>query len=222
MPRNKHPEETINRILDVSLKLFMEKGYENTSIQNIIDNLGGLSKGAIYHHFKSKEDIAMAVVHRMYEGHTARSSNIHLNEKGKTGLEKLRNLFRTSLNSSVQMEIFQTAPNLLSNSKMLAFQMQAIINETVPKYVKPIIQQGIEDGSIKTDHPQELAEVISLLTSIWLNPMIFYSEPQDMLHRFQFFQQLLQGVGLELELLDSDITNSFLELSRIYTEKRGL
>ena len=54
MARNKHPEETVNRILEVSLRLFLEKGYEYTSIRDIIDGLGNLSKGAIYHHFKSK------------------------------------------------------------------------------------------------------------------------------------------------------------------------
>ncbi len=61
MSRNKYPEETVNLIIDVSLKLFLEKGYENTSVQDIINGLGGLSKGAIYHHFKSKEDILAAV-----------------------------------------------------------------------------------------------------------------------------------------------------------------
>ena len=53
MARNKHPEETVNLILDVALALFFEKGYDNTSIQDIIDGLGGLTKGAVYHHFKS-------------------------------------------------------------------------------------------------------------------------------------------------------------------------
>ena len=37
--RNKHPEETIQRILDIAFRLFMEKGYEHTSIQDIIDHL---------------------------------------------------------------------------------------------------------------------------------------------------------------------------------------
>ena len=41
MARNKHPEETVNLILDVAFRLFMEKGYEHTSIQDIIDNLDG-------------------------------------------------------------------------------------------------------------------------------------------------------------------------------------
>ena len=40
MARNKNPEETVNKILDVSYRLFMEKGYEYTSIQEIIDQLG--------------------------------------------------------------------------------------------------------------------------------------------------------------------------------------
>ena len=57
MARNKYPEETVTLILDTAQKLFLEKGYEHTTIQDIIDNLGGLTKGAIYHHFTSKESL---------------------------------------------------------------------------------------------------------------------------------------------------------------------
>ena len=49
MARNKHPEETVGRILDVASRLFLEKGYEHTSIQDIINNLGGLSKLSLIH-----------------------------------------------------------------------------------------------------------------------------------------------------------------------------
>lgn len=44
MSRNKYPEETVNLILDVSQRLFIEKGYDNTTIQDIIDELGGLTR----------------------------------------------------------------------------------------------------------------------------------------------------------------------------------
>lgn len=47
MARNKYPEETYELILDVSTRLFFEKGYEKTSLQDIINKLGGLTKGAI-------------------------------------------------------------------------------------------------------------------------------------------------------------------------------
>lgn len=53
MARNAHPEVTRTRILDAAQRLFMAQGYEHTSIQDIVDELGDLSKGAIYHHFKS-------------------------------------------------------------------------------------------------------------------------------------------------------------------------
>ena len=51
MARNKYPEQTVEKILEVSLKLFSEKGYEKTTMQDIVNALG-MSKGAIYHHFK--------------------------------------------------------------------------------------------------------------------------------------------------------------------------
>ena len=66
MARNKHPEETVAKILDVSMRLFTEQGYEHTTIQDIVDALG-MSKGAIYHHFKSKEDILDRINDRYYE-----------------------------------------------------------------------------------------------------------------------------------------------------------
>ncbi len=54
MARNAHPEVTRQRILDAAKKLFAQKGYERTTIQDILDELEDLSKGAIYHHFKNK------------------------------------------------------------------------------------------------------------------------------------------------------------------------
>ena len=45
-------EQARSLILDVSTRLFVEKGYEKTSIQDIVRELDGLSKGAVYHHFE--------------------------------------------------------------------------------------------------------------------------------------------------------------------------
>ena len=64
MARNKYPEETVKLILDTATKMFSEKGYDNTSLQDII-NATKLSKGAIYHHFGSKEEILQAVFRRI-------------------------------------------------------------------------------------------------------------------------------------------------------------
>ena len=54
MARNKYPEETKKLIIEKATELFLLNGYENTTVQDIIDHLGGLTKGAVYHHFSSK------------------------------------------------------------------------------------------------------------------------------------------------------------------------
>ena len=62
MARNRNSHETRKKILEVSKNLFLEKGFDNTSIQDIIDGLGGLTKGVIYHHFESKYDILQTII----------------------------------------------------------------------------------------------------------------------------------------------------------------
>ena len=49
MARNKYPEVTVEKILDVSQRLFLEKGYDNTTIQDIVDHLDGLTTVSYTH-----------------------------------------------------------------------------------------------------------------------------------------------------------------------------
>ena len=98
MARNKYPEETVARILDAAQRLFLEKGYDQTTIQEIVDHLGGLSKVAVYHHFKYKEDILDAVCDRMFLQNNpfeAVRRRTDLN-----GLQKLREAIRLNLADS--------------------------------------------------------------------------------------------------------------------------
>ena len=92
MARNKYPEETVEKILTAARRLFLEKGYEQTTIQDIVDQLGGLTKGAIYHHFKSKEDIMDALGNRMFADHNPFEAV--RNRRDLTGLEKMREVVR--------------------------------------------------------------------------------------------------------------------------------
>lgn len=172
MARNKHPEETVSLILDVAGRLFLEKGYEYTSIQDIIDNLGGLSKGAIYHHFRSKEDILIAVTDRMTE-ESNRMLAVIRDTPDLNGKEKLRAIFRESIFRPVQEDMFSTAPNLGNNPRLLYSIFSETMMVAAPDYIQPIIEQGIADGSIQTEYPKELAELIIMAANIWMNPMIF-------------------------------------------------
>ena len=217
MARNKHPEETINLILEVAFRLFMEKGYEHTSIQDIIDHLGGLSKGAIYHHFKSKEDILVAVTDRM----TAESNQMLAAIRDRsdlTGREKLKTIFKESISRPVQNDIFTVAPDFHNNPKLLFSLLHETIEEAAPNYILPIIKQGISDGSIQTDYPEQLAELILLTAHVWLNPMIFDSSEEESHRKFMVFSQMLKGLGLDV--VDDEILERLQELTAIYQKSK--
>lgn len=217
MARNAHPEQTINLILDVAYRLFMEKGYEYTSIQDIIDQLGGLSKGAIYHHFKSKEEILETVIDRM----TGESNRMlaHIRDCADlNGKEKLKTIFKESINRSVQDEIFTVAPNFHNNSKLLLSLLYETMEEAAPQYILPIINQGIADGSIKTEYPKQLAELILFVANIWMNPMIFECSWEESFGKFAVFKQMLLGFGLDI--IDDELLQRLQELSSIYQRNK--
>lgn len=217
MSRNKHPEETVQLILDVAFRLFMEKGYEQTSIQDIIGHLGGLSKGAIYHHFKSKEDILSAVIDRM----TAESNQLLADIRDRfdlTGREKLKTIFRESISRPVQNDIFTVAPDFHKNPKLLFSLLHDTIEEVAPNYILPIIRQGMADGSIETEYPEQLAELILLVANVWMNPMIFDSSREESYRKFMVFDRMMQGLGLDI--VDEGMLERLQELTAIYQRNK--
>ena len=217
MARNKYPEETVSLILDVAGRLFMEKGYEHTSIQDIIDNLGGLSKGAIYHHFKSKEEMLNAVTDRIMEESNRKLTGIQ-ERKDLNGIEKLRTLFKSSLCRPAQDEMFQVAPGFYNNPRLLASLLYETIELTAPEYIQPIIEEGIADGSIVAEHPKQLAELVSLVANVWINPMIFDSSEEETYHKFLVLDRMLKGMGLDI--VDEEMIARMRELTVIYQERK--
>ncbi len=217
MARNKYPEETVNLIVDVAARLFMEKGYEHTSIQDIIDHLGGLSKGAIYHHFKSKEEILYAVTDKI----TAQSNQMLVIIRDRTdlnGKEKLKTMFRESLNRSALDDIYTIVPNFYNNPRLLASILHETIEVSAPDYIQPIIEQGVADGSISTQHPKQLAELISLMANLWMNPMVFDDSEEETYHKFMVFDQALKGLGLDI--VDEEMMSRMQELTTIYQKSK--
>lgn len=195
MARNKHPEETVSRILDTAQKLFFEKGYEKTTIQDIINKLGNLSKGAIYHHFGSKEEIVDAVINRIFEGQVSTVEEL-INEKGTTGLEKLQKLFMLLLNNPDQERVLRAIPDIMNNPKVFTMQMMESMDHVAPQILEPIIRQGVEDGTIETEYPKELAQVLVILCNIWMNPIVFKMEEDELQRKFLFLKDMLDKMGI--------------------------
>lgn len=217
MARNKYPEETQRLILETASRLFMEKGYERTSIQDIIDNLGGLSKGAIYHHFRSKEDILVAVTNRMAEHSNKLLFEIQT-RTDMSGKEKLKKLLTDSVNRPVHDSIFAAAPNIGSSPALVSSILMSTVEYTTPEYVLPIIKQGIGDGSIKCEYPEELAELIMLVGNVWLNSMIFQDTPEKVYRKCVIYDTMLRAFGLDI--LDEEVIKRLQSLAELYLRNK--
>ena len=194
MARNKHPEETVNLILSVAFRLFMEKGYEHTSIQDIIDNLGGLSKGAIYHHFKSKEEIMDALTRKMFF-----EKNPFEQVKKQTdlnGLQKMKLAIALNQSDKDAIDLSLQAIPILKNPRILAGMIESNRQQLSPCWLE-LLMEGIADGSIHTEYAKELSELIPLF-DLWLTPSVYPATAEELHHKFLFIKELLNKMGLPL------------------------
>ena len=192
MARNKYPEETVEKILTAARRLFLEKGYEHTTIQDIVDQLGGLTKGAVYHHFKSKEEIMDAITEKMFW-----DDNPFEKVRGRAdlnGLEKMKEVVRLTQEPDWSSLSRQSMP-LLKNPRLLA---KAI--EDNPAIVTPLwlelIEEGMADGSIRTEYPREAAELLTLLDTLWMAPTIFPATRDSLLHKFRCAGEIFANLGV--------------------------
>lgn len=201
-------ENTRNKIINVACELFLTKGYEETRISDIINKLDGLTKGAIYHYFESKEDIFNSVVNEIGNKNIQIFDGIK-QDKSLSGVEKLIKIVKSSFGNENMETITYISPNLLDNPKLLSAFIIEIRDITIPQYIQPIINEGIADGSIKTKYPNETSEMIAVLLNLWLNPLIFQSEQIKISNKMKIINMMLEKFGMKLfdEELISKIEN---------------
>lgn len=198
MSRNKYPEETRKLIIDKSTELFLQNGYENTTIQDIINNLGGLTKGAVYHHFSSKNEILLAVISNIYsDNHLLADWEKVIKNTELNGKEKIKKMFTMSLTDPDEIKFASMKVDYKKSPELLADYLNRTVNYLAPCFLEPVIIEGIKDGSIKTDFPKQLAEVMMMLANLWLNPVVFPCEHNELKIKFLFLCDLADKLGLD-------------------------
>lgn len=199
MARNKYPEETVALILDTAQRLFIEKGYEHTTIQDIIDNLGGLTKGAVYHHFSSKEDILKAVTARLFHDNSLSGKWSKIAEDASlNGAQKLKSMLYEALVDEQEQKFRSMGIHLQNMPHMLSDLLLRSVNDIAPNAIKPVLEEGIRDGSIKVPFAKELSEVVSLLANVWLNPLVFPMSDKDIENKWQVILGLMALLGVDV------------------------
>jgi hypothetical protein len=157
----KDPEIRRAEIMDASMLLFMEKGYANTTTQDIVDKVN-ISRGLLYYHFKNKEDILYCLVER-YSEKLLRDIHVIVNDDEKTAIEKIRAFIDATIistdNVSAEGTELQKTVDLKENRYMLDKLSHKLI-EKLTIYFEGIINQGISEKVFSVKYPSETAEFL--------------------------------------------------------------
>ena len=189
MGRNKYPEETVAKILDAALELFCAQGYEGTSIQDIVDRLDGMTKGAVYHHFKSKEEI----YHYVVEDHV-KDINEKLQKAADSALPPDRKL------KLYILARFNVIDNLVRQNKYIRYdfifnnlrveQLRKGIDMKERQLLTRILQNGKEQGLFNINNPSSFAKTLLIMFKSLEQPFIIIG------HRKRNYQSLREYVDL--------------------------
>jgi len=200
MPRNKYPEETRKKILDAGFRTFQERGYESSTILDIVNNMNGLTRGAFYHHFKSKEEVLSAICERYFFANNPFEAV--RDKKNLNGLEKIQLAMKINLtshlNTTSDFDFLREASKELSESPQF-FMWQMKFNATMaPQFLMPLITEGIADGSIKEQDSTILSELFVVLFNFWMASGLFHGDMEYTEKKAIAIDEILTQFGLSI------------------------
>ncbi|TIQ41759.1 MAG: TetR/AcrR family transcriptional regulator [Mesorhizobium sp.] len=162
MPRViKHPELRREELLDHAQALFLTHGYDKASLNDVIA-AAGVSKGAFYHYFPSKEALLEALAERFAKHALAGVQNI-LADPALDPLGRLNALLAKSRQAKIETaaEAWALFETLFRPENLVLFhRINLAASASFSPHLVEIIRQGVEDGTFCTFDPEGVADIV--------------------------------------------------------------
>lgn len=159
----KEAAERRNEILDVAEELFVTKGYDKTSTNDILERVG-IARGTLYYHFSSKEEILNAMIERINDSLFSKARAIAENKSLPVIDRIVMTIAGLNVDSDIGHEIIDQVhkpQNALMHQKM----QKNLIEGIVPIIVR-LVEEGNEQGVFHVRYPEETVEMLTLYSSI--------------------------------------------------------
>lgn len=151
-------------LITVAEQLFLQQGYENTTVNQIIGSLN-LAKGTYYYHFQSKEDILIAVSDKLISDTRRKLLDIH-KQTDKDVLWRIRNIL-----SIFHDDFYRNRAiwRLIYDDKNVALhkQVSRIGAKSFTPLLTDVLQEGKEKNLVDVPHAHETAQVLISLFDIF-------------------------------------------------------
>ena len=175
----KTPDERRSELITTARKLFFTKGYEQTTVSDIVKAIG-VAQGTFYYYFESKKDVLDAIFEELINEQQAILRAI-VEDDSLSAIPKWTKAIRANNNWKTDLKdelIELISLKIMQENLMLREKYRALSRQKISLQFAEIIHQGIEEGVFATEYPQESAEIViaigksirSFLTDILLNP----------------------------------------------------
>ncbi|MFC5704180.1 TetR/AcrR family transcriptional regulator [Cohnella faecalis] len=150
-------DEGFNEIIQTAERLFLEKGFEKTTVQDIVQRMG-IAKGTFYHYFKSKDELVDHLLERYSDRlihvmeMTARNSQIDAIHKFEQMAKSF--IYFEGWNSDLMSYIHQNESLVLNH----LFEIRC--NNEIKPLVQSVIEEGVEAGLFNVEFPKQTAFMI--------------------------------------------------------------
>jgi AcrR family transcriptional regulator len=147
--------------VDVAQRLIQTKGYEELSIQEVLDELDA-SKGAFYHYFGSKADLLEAVVERMAEGVADAWAEV-MAEPGLSAAQRLEAIFSSlgQYKTARKDLVLAVLESWLSDDNAIVREkLRRLVAGRMTPLLTTIVRDGAATGEFTASHPAETAGVL--------------------------------------------------------------
>ena len=186
---NKNFEPQREKLIKIAFDLFVEQGYENTVITQIMQK-AGLTKAGMYHYFASKEEILNAAV-----DYSIAKDVEQLREALKPLCveDKMLHIIKGSASPSELIKQMVQIKYKNKDSYAAYLIRERIIHAYIP-VMEEILQEGIDEGTYKVEYPYPAAEFLVLMGKAIVEPNILPEVNMETRRlRMHAFLQLMMG-----------------------------
>jgi AcrR family transcriptional regulator len=158
----KDPEVMRGRILDVAEEMFSKNGYDETAVSDIVREMG-VAQGTFYYYFGSKEDCLDALVGRLLEAERDTLEAV-VDRTDAGSPEKLLAAYELRIRRRVEHRVMDYL-HLEENAKLHYKMSRERFAEFLPLFTR-LVEEGVEEGHFRTDHPEATAAGILMLNEM--------------------------------------------------------
>lgn len=184
-------QERKTSIVALAEKRFVQKGYEQTTVDELVTEMG-LAKGTYYYHFDSKEDLMIAVSEKLILETSTKLIAVY-NRKDEDIVWRIRNVLKTYhddfyRNKDIWKQVYHWR-NAALNSRVAH-----ICTKRFTPILEDLLSEAVKEGRIEVPHPHEAAESLLVLFDLTSRQLCGKTDHARRVRVFETFRYLLAHI----------------------------